>query len=211
MPIFSSTFPFQNSSCCLRCCPVIIWISKSKPPLFHNRHSKAVQGAFCSIWRARWRACQGTRGNLEHYSESTHHDIWSNYGRSNGNTNSSLKWILSAKWKGWSYSILGWHDVWTLKTSLVKTICNQNPAEDERAWGQDGINLLCFIGSALLFLLHRNQTQEKKRKTPLRSSYGCPAGLVPVYSPYVWVKCFIQAIFERDLSNAVATTSFGKF
>ena len=113
--LFPSTFRFQNSSCCLRCCPVIIWISKSKPPLLRNRGSRATQGTFCSIWRLlRWRACWGTRGNLEHYSESTHHDIWSNYGRSNGNTNSSWKWILSSKRKGWSYSILGWHDVWTL-------------------------------------------------------------------------------------------------
>lgn len=43
---------------------------------------------------------------------------------------------------------------------------NQNPTKDEKGLGgEGGMNLLlCFIASAPVFLLHRNQTREEKKQ-----------------------------------------------
>lgn len=208
--LFPSAFTFLDSSCCLRRCLVIVWISKNKQPLLPNRCSKAMQrNALLHLTAVKVERLLRHQEESGEYLESTHDDICSNDGRRNGNRNGCLKWILSSKWKGWSYNILGWHVVWMLlklwwRQSGIRTQLKMKEPGSGR-----GMNLLlCFIGSAPGFLLPRNQTQERKK--PLRSSYGCPAGQrQSILLTSEWSVLFRQ--FWKDLSNAVPTTSFGKF
>ena len=128
------------------------------------------------------------------YSASTHDDICSNDGRRNGNRNGCLKWILSSKWKGWSYNILGWHVVWMLlklwwRQSGIRTQLKMKEPGSGR-----GMNLLlCFIGSAPGSFLETRHRKEKNLWGHLMDALRVSASLFSLRLSEV----FYSGNFER--------------
>lgn len=163
--------------------------------LTSNRYGRAAWGDCYCLVATRWRRFWGSGRNWENEAEPTPEDVCPNY-RRNGNPKAFLQWILSLKWKGWSYNILGGRYVWTLLKRLRWTQSGIRTQLKTKGCGGCGGGRgyelpSLFHGSAPVFLLHRNQTQERNSEVIL------------------WMPCRVSAsLFSLCLSEVLYSGNF---
>lgn len=118
---------------------------KEQTTLTSNQCGRAARGDILLFGSCEVESSWGSRRNWENEAEPTQKDVCGNYRRRNGNIKGFVQWILSLKWKGGSYNILGWQYVDAFKTSLVDTVWNQNPTKDLREWVWEGVWTSVFV------------------------------------------------------------------